>query len=101
MRLHSSGVSLCWKDVTTASCKRRFSYSTVVGDWPAPCADASDEPEVLPGRHVFIVAYTVSRQGDETLIVSHEHLLHPPDLLRELVLHLLRGAFCTLQGHPQ
>jgi mutator protein MutT len=29
--------------------------------------------EVLPGRHVFIVAYAVSRQGDETLIISHEH----------------------------
>jgi hypothetical protein len=26
MRLRSSGASLCWKDVTTASCKRRFSY---------------------------------------------------------------------------
>jgi mutator protein MutT len=29
--------------------------------------------EVLPGRHVFIVAYIVSRRGDEPLIVSHEH----------------------------
>jgi hypothetical protein len=28
MRLHSFGVSLCWKNVTTASCKRRSTYST-------------------------------------------------------------------------
>jgi hypothetical protein len=46
MQLHSSGASLCCNDVTTASCKRRFSYSTVVGDWPAPCVDASDEPMI-------------------------------------------------------
>lgn len=29
--------------------------------------------EVLPGRHVFIVAYTVFRQGDQALTISHEH----------------------------
>ncbi|WP_158933187.1 NUDIX domain-containing protein [Acidisphaera sp. S103] len=29
--------------------------------------------EVLPGRYVFIVAYTVFRQGDEPLAISHEH----------------------------